>query len=92
MINILEISRKKGMVFKPSFKCLKNKKNQLYSSDSKNRNFTLSEYIYIVLLYSIFIERFRLKQKKKWSNRKKTCQINQNKCFELTIQRGCISH
>jgi hypothetical protein len=63
MINILEISRKKGMVFKPSFKCLKNKKNQLYF-DSKTRNFTLSEYIYIVLSYSIFIERFRLKQKK----------------------------
>ncbi len=68
--NILKISRKnnreKVMVFK---------QNQLYSSDSKARNFTLSEYIYFILSYSIFIERFRLKQKKKWSNRKKTCHM-----------------
>jgi len=48
------------MVFKPSFKCFKNEKNYLYSSDSKTRNFTLSEYIYIIVSYSIFIERFRL--------------------------------
>jgi hypothetical protein len=34
------------------------------SSVSKTRNFTLSEYIYIILSYSILIERFRLKQKK----------------------------
>jgi len=39
--------------------------NLLYSSDSKTRNFTLSEHVYIILSYSIFIERFRLKQKKK---------------------------
>ena len=51
------------MVFKPSFKCLKIK-NQLYLSDSKTRNFTLFEYIYVILSYSIFLERFRLKQKK----------------------------
>jgi hypothetical protein len=40
-----------------------NAKN-LYSSDSKARNLTLSEYIYINLSYSTFIERFRLRQKK----------------------------
>ena len=30
-----------GMVFKPSFKCFKNEKTYLYSSDSKTRNFTV---------------------------------------------------
>ena len=37
--------------------------------------FVLSEYIYslseYISSYIIFIERFRLEQKKKWSNRKK---------------------
>ncbi len=40
------------------------RKSYFYSSDSKTRNFTLSDYIHIILPYSIFIERFRLKQKK----------------------------
>jgi hypothetical protein len=44
-----------GMVFKPSFKCLK---NQLTSSDSETRNFTLSEYINILSSYILFAERF----------------------------------
>ena len=39
------------------------KKNQFYSSDSKTWNLTVSEYIYNISSYSIFIERFRLKQK-----------------------------
>jgi len=59
MFNILEISRKnsrkKGMVFEPSFKWFKNKKKQLYLSDSKTRNFTLPEYIYIISSYIIFV-------------------------------------
>jgi hypothetical protein len=45
-----------------SFKCLKNKKNKLNSSDSKTRNFTLSEYIYIISSYIIFAERFWFKK------------------------------
>jgi len=66
------------MVFKPSFMCFKNEKINfnpaflkletlffLYSFRTKN--FTLSEHVYIILSYSIFIERFRLKQKKKLS-------------------------
>jgi len=52
------------MVFKPSFKCFKNEKNYFYSSDSKTRSFTLSEYIYIIVSYYIFIEQFGLQQKK----------------------------
>ncbi len=50
--------------------------NQVLSV-SKTRNFTLSEYVYIILSYSIFIERFRLKQQKKSCLAvKKTCQIS----------------
>jgi len=63
------------MVFKPSFKCFKYEKNYLYSSDSITRNFTLSEYIYIILSYSIFIELFRLKQKKNGLIEKNTCHF-----------------
>ena len=62
---LLKNSRKKGMVFKPSFKCFKNEK--IKSSVSKTRNFTLSEHAFIISSYSILIERFRLKQKKKVS-------------------------
>ena len=54
-------SRKKGMV-------------TTRSSYSKTRNLTLSEYIYIILSYSIFIERFRLKQKSGLIE-KKTCHV-----------------
>ena len=50
-----------GIVFKPSFKCLK---NQLTSSDSETRNFTLSEYINILSSYILFAERFWFKKKK----------------------------
>jgi hypothetical protein len=60
------------MVFKPSFKCLKNKKNQFYASDSEPRNFSLSEYIYIYYFIIYYIYRAILTQtKKKWSNRLK---------------------
>ena len=41
-----------GMAFKPSFKCLK---NTLKFSDSKTRNFTLSEYIYIYILFHLIL-------------------------------------
>jgi hypothetical protein len=35
----------------------------------ETRNFTLSEHVYIILSYSILIERFRLKQKSgQWSH------------------------
>jgi hypothetical protein len=47
-----------GMIFKPSFKCFKNEKNYLYSSDSKTRMFVLSEYIYIISSFIIFVEPF----------------------------------
>jgi hypothetical protein len=71
--NNVAISRKnrtkKGMVFKPSFKCLKNKK--IKSSDSQTRNFTLSEYIYIYYFILYCIRRAILIQKKKRSKRKK---------------------
>ena len=53
-----------GIVFKPSFKCFKNKKNLLYSSDSKTRMLVYRN-IYIISSYNIFVERLRLK--KKWS-------------------------
>ncbi len=36
-----------------------------FKANTKPRNFTLSEHVYIILSYSIFIEQFRLKQKKK---------------------------
>jgi hypothetical protein len=59
MFNILEISRKnsrkKGLFFKPSFKCFKNEKINFTQAILK-LNFTLSEYIYIILSYSIFID------------------------------------
>ncbi len=51
MFNILEISRKnsrkKGLFFKPSFKCFKNEKINFTQAILK-LNFTLSEYIYII--------------------------------------------
>jgi len=43
------------MVFKPSFKCFKNEKINFTQAILK-LNFTLSEYIYIILSYSIFID------------------------------------
>jgi hypothetical protein len=50
-----------GMAFKPSFKCLK---NTLKFSDSKTRNFTLSEYIYIYYFILYYFRRAILIQKK----------------------------
>ena len=62
------------MVFKPNFNCFKDEKVN-FIQDSKAINFTLSEYIYIILSHSKFIERFRLKQKKMDCQFKKTCQM-----------------
>jgi len=69
-------SRKKGMVFKPSFKCLKNKKINFSPAFLKLETLLYqSIYIYIISSYIIFAERFWFK-KKKWSTcQKKTCQI-----------------
>jgi hypothetical protein len=53
-----------GIVFKPRFKCFKNEKINFIQAFLKTRNFTLSDHVYIILSYSIFKERFRLKQKK----------------------------
>jgi hypothetical protein len=55
--------------------------NLLYSRDSKTRNFTLLEHVYIILSYSIFIERFRLKQKKKVSSNLKNMPIEYRSNF-----------
>ena len=56
--------------------------NQVLSV-SKTRNFTLSEYVYIILSYSILIERFRFKQKKKVvSQLKKHAKLN---CYSLFL-------
>jgi len=41
-----------GIVFKPSFKCFKNKKNLLYSSDSKTR---MLVYRNIYILFHLII-------------------------------------
>ena len=56
-----------GMVFKPSFKCFKNEKIIFIQVILKTRMFVLSEYVYIISSYIIFVRRFRL-TKKKWSN------------------------
>ena len=58
-----------GMFFKPSFKCLKNKKNNLSPAFLKLE--TLSEHVFIISSYIIFAERFWFIKKKKWSKRKK---------------------
>jgi hypothetical protein len=50
------------MVFKQSLKCFKNEKINFIYAILKLE--TLSEYIYIISSYSIYIERLRLKQKK----------------------------
>ena len=55
------------MVFKPSFKCFKNEKIIFIQVIIKTRMFVLSEYVYIISSYIIFVRRFRL-TKKKWSN------------------------
>jgi len=53
------------MVFKPSFKCFKNEKINFIQAFPKLETLLFEN---IILSYSIFIERFRLKQKKKWSD------------------------
>jgi hypothetical protein len=59
------------MVLKPSFKCFKNEKINFIQAILKLET---SECIYIILPYSIFIEVFRLKQKKSVLAVLKTCQ------------------
>jgi len=79
VFNILEIIKKqlkKGMVFKPSFNCFKNEK---INFSHAFLDLTLSDHVYIISSYSILIERFRLKQKKKWSHSLKNMPyINNN--------------
>jgi hypothetical protein len=76
IFNILKIrrknSRKKGMIFKPSFKCFKNKKIifiqvilRLECLFYQNKYIYIYIYIYIISSCIIFVERFRLKNKKK---------------------------
>ena len=57
------------MVFKPSFKCLKNKKINLSPAILKLKTL-LYKNIYIISFYIIFAEKFWFK-KKKLSKRKK---------------------
>ncbi len=56
-------------------------KNKLYLSDSKTRNFTLSEYIYIILSYSIFIESDKDLYKKKRFISLKNMPFNKFMCY-----------
>jgi len=59
-----------GMVFKPSFKCLKNKEINLSPAILKLETLLYQNiYIYYFILY--YIRRAILIQKKKWSKRKK---------------------
>jgi hypothetical protein len=60
------------MAFKPSFKCLKNKKINFSPAILKLE--TLYQNIYI-LFHFILYSQSDFDSKKKWSNRKKTCQI-----------------
>jgi len=68
-------SRKKGMVFKPSFKCLKNKKINLSPAILKLKTLLYQNiYIYYFILY--YIRRAILIQtKKKGLREKKTCHV-----------------
>jgi len=68
--------RKKSIVFKPSFKCFKNEKINYIQAFLKLENFTLSEHVYIILSYSILIERFRLKKKEVSDSLKNMPYIN----------------
>ena len=54
-----------GMVYKPSFKCLKNKKINFSPAILKLETLLYQNiYIYIISSYIIFAERFWLKKKK----------------------------
>jgi len=65
-----------GMVFKPSFKCLKNKKINFSPAFLKLETLLYQSiyYIYIISSYIIFAERFLFK-KKSGLREKKTCHI-----------------
>ena len=64
-----------GMVYKPSFKCLKNKKINFSPAILKLETLLYQNiYIYYFILY--YIRRaILIKKEKNWSNRKKTCHI-----------------
>jgi hypothetical protein len=65
-----------GMVFKPSFKCLKIKKINFSPAILKLETLLYQNiYIYYIILY--YIRRAILIQKKKWSNRKKNMPYHQ---------------
>jgi len=84
----LAISRKnsgiKGMVFKPSFKCLKYIKINGPAILKLETLLYQIIYIYIISSYIIFAERFWFK-KKKWSNRKKTCQLDNFTSYDTVL-------
>ncbi len=70
MFNILKISRKntrKKVWFSNQVLSVSKMKKLSLFSDSKTRMFVLSEYIYIISSYFIFVEPLRLKQKKSGS-------------------------
>jgi len=61
-----------GMVFKPCFKCLKNKKINFSPAILKLKTLLYKNiYIYIDSSYIIFAERFRFKKKKRSKSKKK---------------------
>jgi membrane protein CcdC involved in cytochrome C biogenesis len=64
-------SRKKGMVFKPSFKCLKNKKINLSPAFLKLETLLFQNMFLLFHLILYSQSDFDLKKKKKWSKRKK---------------------
>ncbi len=77
--------------FKPSFKCLKNKKKYVKSNDSKTKKLcSIRINIYYFILYNI--RRAILIQKKKWSKRKKTYHIMCIKSSRELYYSNCISY
>ncbi len=86
------------LVFKQSFKYLKNEKINLSKVILKTRMFVLSEYIYI-LFYLILYSKshFDSNKCKKRSNRKKSTPINElfinvsNKCFLIIFKKSFYS-
>jgi len=85
--NNLAISRKnsgiKGMVFKPSFKCLKNKKMNFSPAILKLETL-LYQSIYLLFHLILYSQSDLDSKKKKWSNRKK------NMPFGLLKQKNGI--
>ena len=65
-----------GMVFKPSFKCLKNKKINLSPAFLKLETLLFQNMFLLFHLILYSQSDFDLKKKKKWSKRKKNMPIN----------------